>query len=370
MLKRIRYVARIVIDAVRIWLDANAFVFAAALAFFTIFSIAPVVIIAVTIVGMVLGEQAAAGEIASRLQEVLGPQAAEAVQTAVASSQIDHSGWMPTLIGLGAMLFGATTVFAQMQASLNAIWGVAPRPTRNSILLFIKNRVLSLTIVLGIGFIMLVSMVLSVALRGLVMYANDWIPIPPVVMYSMEAILGLVIMVMLFAAIFRVLPDVVLDWQDVLIGAVITSILFSVGRGLIALYLSTTATASTYGAAGSLALLLLWVNYSSLILLFGAALTRAQVQARGKFVRPKPAAICVHRELVETLPGTPVTPVHAPPESAQTTADVQAEATAVEAPVTPGDVDDGRLIEAAELEIGRSVAKSPDAMMSSDPSQK
>ncbi|MFN3988614.1 MAG: YihY/virulence factor BrkB family protein [Rhodocyclaceae bacterium] len=302
MLDRLRFAYRVVRDAIRIWLEANAFVFAAALAFFTVFSVAPVVIIAVTLVGLVLGEDAAAGEIALQLQDALGPQAAEAVQTAVASSQIDQSGLMPTLIGIGAMVFGATTVFAQMQISLNAIWGVAPKPTRSSVFIFIKNRVLSLTVVLVIGFVLLVSMLLGLMLRMVVVFANDWIPVPGVVMLGLEAVVSFAVVVLLFAAIFRVLPDVVLAWRDVLTGAVVTAVLFSVGRALIGFYLANTATASTYGAAGSLVLLLLWVNYSALILLFGAALTRAHVQARGLPVRPRVTAVCVHRELVEDGP--------------------------------------------------------------------
>lgn len=289
-------------DAVRRWLDSNAFVFAAALAFFTMFSVAPITIIAVTIVGLVLGEEAAQGQIAMQLQEVLGPQAAQAVQTAVASSQIDQSGLMPTVIGIAAMVFGATTVFAQMQLSLNAIWEVAPKPSRNSIFIFLKNRILSLAIVLVIGFVMLVSLLLSVVLRAMVVFASDWLPIPGMAMVALEATLALAVTTMLFATIFRVLPDVLLSWRDVLPGAVLTAVLFAVGRSLIALYLARTATASTYGAAGSLVVLLLWVNYSSLILLFGAAFTRAHLAARGLPVRPRNTAVCVHRKLVEEAP--------------------------------------------------------------------
>ncbi len=306
---------RVLRRAVRCWLDANAFVFAAALAFFTVFSIAPVVIIAVAVVALVLGEEAARGEIAVQLEEVLGPRAAEAVQTAVASSQIDQSGLMPMMLGLGAMVFGATTVFAQMQISLNAIWGVAPKPSRNSLFLFIKTRVLSLTMVLVIGFIMLVSLLVGVGLRTLVVFASDWLWVPGVVLSSLEAVVGLAVATALFAALFRVLPDVRLSWKDVLLGAIVTALLFSAGRVAIAFYLANTATASTYGAAGSLALLLLWVNYSALILLFGAAFTRARIEERGESVRPRATAVCVHRELIEDPAPTdaPAVPGNAEP---------------------------------------------------------
>ncbi|THF62092.1 YihY/virulence factor BrkB family protein [Pseudothauera rhizosphaerae] len=288
---------------VRLWLGAQVFIHAAALAFFTVFSVAPVMIVAVTIVGLVLGESAAQGQIAQQLEAAIGPQAAAAVQTAVAGSRLKHGGLLPTLAGIAAMLFGATTVFAQMQNSLNAIWGVAPKPTRSSILIYLKGRLLSLTVVLAIGFVLLVSLLLNVAVRALVVFAQDWLPIPGALLLGIDGAVSLAVVTLLFATIFRVLPDVLLDWRDVWLGAFITALLFVFGRSLIALYLSTTGAASAYGAAGSLVLLLLWVNYSSLILLFGAAFTRANVEARGVAVRPRATAVCVRRAVVEDAVG-------------------------------------------------------------------
>jgi membrane protein len=291
--------AAILVAASRNWLQSQAFIYAAALAFFTVFSIAPVLIVVVAMVGLVLGEQAARGELLEQLQELFGPEAAEVIETAVVNSQIDQSGIGPTLLGLAAIVIGATTVFAQMQRSLNQIWDVAPKPSRNSLWLFIKARVLSLTIVLAIGFVLLVSLLLSVAMRAIMAFADQWLPVPGWAMVGLEIAISLTVITLLFAAIFKILPDVVLGWRDVMVGALITAILFTLGRIMIAVYLAQTATASTYGAAGSLALLLLWVNYSSLILLFGAAITRAHVEARGVRIRPRNTAVCVHRELVE-----------------------------------------------------------------------
>lgn len=285
--------------AIGYWLQSNAFIYAGALAFFTLFSIAPIMIVAVAIVGFVLGERAAQGELMERLQDVIGPEAAGVIETAVINSQIEQSGIWPTLIGVVAIAVGATTVFAQMQRSLNAIWEVAPRPTKNSIWILIKARVLSLTIVLAIGFVLLVSLLLSVAMQAIMTFASQWLPVPPGVMMGLEVGTSLLVVTLLFASIFRILPDVVLSWRDVIPGAFITALLFTVGRSLIAMYLAQTATASTYGAAGSLVLLLLWVNYSSLILLFGAAVTRAHVEARGLTIAPRNTAIRVHQELVE-----------------------------------------------------------------------
>ena len=295
----LKYWSAVIKTTVNLWLDAQVFVHAAALAFFTVFSVAPVMIVAVTLVGFVLGESAAQGQIVDQLRAAIGDEAAAAVQTAVENSRIKHSGLLPTLAGVGAMLFGATTVFTQMQISLNAIWGVAPRPTRSSLFIYMKTRLLSLAVVLGIGFVLLVSLLLSVFVRGMVAFAQDWLPVPVGVVLGVDWVVSLVVITLLFGTIFRVLPDVVLSWRDVVLGAFVTALLFAFGRALIAIYLSTTATASTYGAAGSLVLLLLWVNYSSLILLFGAAFTRAHLQARGRSVRPRATAICVHRQLIE-----------------------------------------------------------------------
>lgn len=284
------------------WLDSQAFIYAAALAFFTVFSIAPIMVVVVTVVGLLLGKRSVQGELFEQLEGTLGPEAAGVVQTAVINSQIDQSGIWPALIGVVATVVGATTVFAQMQRSLNQIWDVAPRPSRSGMWIYLKARLLSLTIILAIGFVLLVSLLLSVALRAVMAFAEEWLPVPAWAMVGMELMLSLVVVTLLFAAMFKILPDVVLSWRDVLLGAFITSVLFTLGRSLIAMYLANTATASAYGAAGSLALLLLWVNYSSLILLFGASFTRAHLEGRGLSIRPKSTAVRVHRELIEENP--------------------------------------------------------------------
>jgi membrane protein len=294
----VRHWLSILAAALRHWLDSQAFIYAAALAFFTVFSIAPILVVVVALVGLVIGERAVQGELFTQLEETLGSEAAGVVQTAVVNSQIDQSGFVPALVGIVATIIGATTVFAQMQQSLNQIWGVAPRPKRNNLWALLKSRLLSLTIILAIGFIMMVSLLLSVALRSVMAFAEEWLPVPAWAMVGMEWGLSLLVITLLFAAMFKILPDVLLGWRDVLLGAFITALLFTIGRSFISVYLAYTATASAYGAAGSLALLLLWVNYSSMILLFGAAFTRAHLEGRGKPIRPKRVAVCVHRELI------------------------------------------------------------------------
>lgn len=298
--------------AIQLWLDSNAFSHAAALAFYTLFSLAPVVIIAVAVIGLVLGEQAAQGQIVGQLQDVMGREAAQAVEQAVARSRLSEAGWLPTLLGITALLTGATTVFGQMQVSLNDIWGVAARPDRSSLFMFLKSRLLSLTVVLAIGFVLLVSLLLGVVLRAVLHFADQFVPAVAALLASGEMLLSLLVTGLLFGTIFKVLPDVVLKWREVVVGALVTAVLFAIGRDAIALYLAQTATASTYGAAGSVVLILLWVYYSSLILLFGAAFTKTHLLARGRSVVPRNSAVLVHRELVVGSPAP-----RSPPASRQ-----------------------------------------------------
>lgn len=296
---------RITLDAGRLWLDCNAFSHAGSLAFYTLFSLAPTVIIAVAVIGIVLGEQAAQGQIVAQLQDVMGRDAAVAVEQAVARSRIQVSGPWPTLAGIAALLMGATTVFAQIQHSLNTIWGVAARPDRNSVLTFLRARLLSLTVVLAIGFVLLVSLLLGVVLRALLHFTHQFVPAVAALLDGVELLVSLGVVALLFGAIFKVLPDVVLRWRDVALGALVTAAMFSVGRYAIAAYLAYTATASTYGAAGSVVLVLLWVYYSSLILLFGAAFTRSYLHASGLGVVPRNAAVVVRRGLATEHPAAP-----------------------------------------------------------------
>ena len=299
-LQPVFYWAQILRRATRLWLDHNAFSYAGSLAFYTLFSLAPTVIIAVAIMGLVMGEDAAQGRVVGQLQETMGAEAAQAVEKAVAESRFEHSGVLPTVLGVGALLIGATTVFAQMQYSLNAIFGVAAKPSRNSMLIFIKNRVLSLAVVLSIGFVLIVSLVFGIALRAVVQFADVWLPVPAGLLTGSEFVISLFMVTLLFATIFKVLPDVVLSWRDVMLGALVTALLFAFGRTLIAMYLTYAAPASAYGAAASLVLILLWVYFSSLILLFGAAFTRMHMEARGRSIMPRNMAVRVRNEIIES----------------------------------------------------------------------
>ncbi|HBX37017.1 MAG TPA: YihY/virulence factor BrkB family protein [Pseudohongiella sp.] len=295
----LRYVWRLLVDAGKLWMECNAFSYAGSLAFYTLFSLAPTVIIAVSVASVVLGEAAAQGQIVAEFQSVMGNDAASLIEEAVANSRIEANGILPTVAGIAALMVGATTVFAQLQYSLNDIWGVKPKPSRNSFFLFLRKRFFSLMLVVSIGFILLVSLVLGVVLRAMLDFTVQLLPAVEMLISSTEAVLSFVVITLLFAAIFKVLPDVVLGWRQVLIGAVVTALLFSLGRFGIASYLAYQAPDSTYGAAGAIVLILMWVYYSSLILLFGAAFSRVHLLARGQEIKPRAAAVRVNTETSE-----------------------------------------------------------------------
>ena len=286
-------------EAISLWTSRNAFQHAGALAFYTLFSLAPMAIIIITILGAVFGEEAARGEVAAQIDDLIGPQAAQAVQDAVLRSRLEEAGLLPTLLGIGALLMGATTVFAQMQNSLNQFWGVTARPSRSGVIVFLMTRLLSLGVVLIIGFLLLTSLVMSMGILALIRYAESWIPIPTLVVSAIDLGLSLATSTLLFAMIFKILPDVHLQWRDVWRSAFMTAVLFVIGQYLISFYLTTTAPGSTYGAAGSLVLVLMWVYYSALILFLGTALTKATILQRGDVVVPKPTAVRVHMDILE-----------------------------------------------------------------------
>lgn len=290
---------RVLAGAANDWMARSAPQHAAALAFYTLFSLAPLMILLITIIGTVYGEDAARGEIAARVTDLVGPRAAELVEDAVRRSRIDESGLLPTLLGVGALLVGSTTVFAQLQSSLNAFWGVTARPSRSGVMVYLATRLASLSLVLVIGLLLLTSLVISTAIAATLQFASHWVPVPAPVVTTLDIALSLAGATLLFGMVFKILPDVQLEWPEVWFGAFVTALLFVVGRIGISLYLTQTAPDSTYGAAGSLVILLFWVYYSSLILFFGASITQAAIVERGGRIEPKATAVRVRREVVE-----------------------------------------------------------------------
>lgn len=275
------------------WQEDKASRLAAALAYYTAFSIAPLLIIVIAIAAFFFGEQAAQGEIVGQIQGLVGREGAEAIQTMIQNSRKPTTGIVATLISIGILLFGATNVFVQLQDALNTIWEVTPKPGVKGI---VKTRIISFSMILGIGFLLLVSLVLSAALAALGNYLGGMMPGFQFLWSTLNFCISFGIITLLFALIYRFLPDVKITWGDVAIGAAITALLFTIGKTLIGLYLGNSSVGSTYGAAGSFVVLLLWVNYSAQILLFGAEFTQVYANKFGSKIVPTEDAMPMTEE--------------------------------------------------------------------------
>ena len=261
------------------YIDDNALSRGAAIAYYTVFSLAPMLVIIVAIAGLVFGPTAAQGALSYQLEGLLGHDAAIAVQGMVSSAWRSRSGALATVIGLVTLLLTATGVFGEMQAALNAIWRAEPTGTTVGRLL--RARAASLGLVATLGFLMMVSLVISAAIAAVQTYVGGLIPEVAVLIKVLNFAISLAMITVLFAAIYKILPDRPLQWRDVMVGAVVTALLFDIGKTLIGLYIGSTAVASSFGAAGALAIILVWVYYSSQIFLLGAEFTRAWSELHG-----------------------------------------------------------------------------------------
>lgn len=265
----------------------------AALAFYTIFSLAPVLVIAITLAGFAFGEEAVRGQIVGEFEGLMGRDAALLVQEVLQSSGKPATGRMTAVIGVVTLLLGATAIFGQLQDALNNVWSVAPKPGA-AITTLLRKRLHSFALVVGIGFLLLVSLVMSAALTGFSRYLERVLDLPVDFLQIANFVVSFAIITLLFAMTYRILPDVKIAWRDVWLGSLLTSLLFVVGKTLIGFYLGRTGVASAYGAAGSLVVILLWVYYSSLIFFFGAEFTRVHSrQFRTTRVQPEEGAVRV-----------------------------------------------------------------------------
>lgn len=256
----------------------------AALAYYMIFSIAPLLVIAIGIAGFVFGKEAAQGQISSQVEHLVGKQGSEAIETMVESASQPGKGTLGTILGIAMLLFGAAGLFGQLQDALNTVWEVKPKPGRG-IWGFIQDRFLSVSMVLGVAFLLLVSLIASAALAAVSGLLGDFTT--GAVGQVITTAFDLVVITLLFALIFKFLPDAVIAWRDVWFGAAITASLFTLGKLLIGLYLGHAGIGSAYGAAGSLAVLLVWLYYATQIFLFGAELTKAYANQVGSRIKPK-----------------------------------------------------------------------------------
>jgi membrane protein len=262
----------------------------AALSYYTVFSLAPVLILVIAVAGFFLGREAAEGKIVQNLSGLLGTDAAKMVQAAVLNSSKHDGGIQATVIGLVTLLVGATGVMVELQDALNTVWKVLPKPG-GGLKRFLRARILALALVLTIGFLLLVSLVISAGLEIFVGWAGAYLPNWVALGYILNYVVTIGVIALFFALMFKWLPDAKVAWKDVWFGALVTSLLFHVGKYMIALYIGRASVASTFGAAGSLAVLLVWIYYSSQILLLGAEMTRAYSNRYGSRVVPDENAI-------------------------------------------------------------------------------
>jgi membrane protein len=266
-------------ESVTSFIEDEALSRGASIAFYTVTSIAPVLFIVVAIAGLAFGQDAARGAIAEQVDDLMGKESADLLQNAIKSAADRSSGVLATVVGLVTLVVAASGVFGEMQSALNAFWKVEPRGTTVSRL--IRARATSLGLVAALGFLLLVSLVISAGLSALGTYITAYLPFAIFILKGLNFLISFVLISALFAAIYKVLPDKRLEWRDVLVGAIATALLFTVGKFLIGLYIGSSAIASSYGAAGALILMLLWVYYSAQIFLLGAEFTKAYAGHRG-----------------------------------------------------------------------------------------
>ncbi len=281
-------------DLAGFWSNDRVSSLAAALAYYTIFSLAPILLICIVLIGFFLGEEAAQGRILYQIDGLVGKEAALQIQTMIESSHQTGKSLMPQIMGIVFLIFGASGVFAELQNGLNTIWGVKPNPDRGWVGLVI-DRFLSFSMVLGIAFLLLVSMVLSVVLTAMSGFLVQMFGGGVYILLSLDYSISFLITTLLFAMLFKALPDVILEWRDVWMGAFITAILFTLGKFVVGFYLNNSDLASAFGAASSLIMILIWVYYSSQIFFIGVEISKLLVLKQGKRIRPRPSALWVDK---------------------------------------------------------------------------
>lgn len=283
------------------WLDDDASTLAAALAYYALLSLAPLLVISISVAGWFLGTEAARGRVAGELGGIVGGQAAQGIQAVVASAEEPKKGVLAAVVGIVTLFVGASGVFGQLQTSLNTVWEVKAKPDRG----FwgkVKDRFFSFTMVLGVAFLLLVSLVLSSVLSSLGTLMADTLPGGAMVWQIINFALSFAVVTLLFALIFKFIPDVKVNWRDVWLGAAVTALLFAIGKQLLGVYLGKAAVGSSYGAAGSIVALVVWVYYAAQILFLGAEFTQVHARRRGGGIEPSAGAERVRRS---SAPATP-----------------------------------------------------------------
>ncbi len=296
MLRRaLRQFGRILRGAIAEWNEDNVYRMAAALAFYTLFSLTPIVMIAIAVAGFFVSQERALEGILIQAEFLVGTAGADAVRFLVRNAPAREESRIATLVGIGTILFLATAVFTELKDALNTIWEVKPRPGLGLIEM-IRARFLSFALVLVIGFLLLVSLVASAAIASLGERLQGVLPLPIPVLKVGNFLVSVMVITVLFALIYQVLPDATVHWRDVWLGAGMTALLFVVGKSLFGIYLGHSTIGTSFGAAGSLVIVLLWAYYSSQILFFGAELTEVWARRRGSHIVPDEHAVPADRK--------------------------------------------------------------------------
>ncbi len=270
------------------WKRDNAPRLGAALSYYTLFSLAPLLVIAIAVAGLAFGEQAAQGRLFSELSGLVGAQSASALQQMIAHSRQQRTGIVAGAIALVTLVLGATGVFTELKGALNDVWKVKPNPQQGGVLAMVRDRLVSLAMVMAVGFLLLVSLIVNAALTAAQGLLSSWLPEWQTVLWVFDTVSSFVVITALFALIFKFLPETKITWKDVWVGALLTSALFTAGKQLIGLYLGKSSIASAYGAAGSVVILIVWVYYAAQIFYFGAELTQAYAHRHGSRKREPP----------------------------------------------------------------------------------
>jgi membrane protein len=299
-----RGVGGLVKDAFTGFMDDKVAKLSGALAYFTVFSIGPMLIVIIFFADLFWGRDAVEGTIFGQIKGFVGANAAAQIQEIIRNATLSGKGTVTGIIGIITLLVGATTVFAEIQDTINTIWGLKPKPEKGW-LKIVLDRLLSFSIVVSIGFLLLVSLVVTGLVEAL---SNRLIHIFPdvalLLIYIFNLLITFGVVTLLFAIIFKVLPDAIIKWKDVITGAMVTAVLFMIGKFGITFYIGSSSVGTAYGTAGSLVILLLWVYYSSIILYFGAEFTKAYAATYGGLIKPTQYAVWVKQIEVEDEKGS------------------------------------------------------------------
>lgn len=288
---RIKHLPSLLKHTFTAWLDDEPFRLSAVVAYYAVISLPALLVIIINVIGAIWGYEIVQGQLTKEFTAALGPDAAKSIQTIITETRTSDKNTLSTILGVGTLLFGATGVFYQLKVSLNEIWNIAPNP-KAKIWKIITDRALSFAFVLVIGFLLLISFIITTAISALSSYLRELLPdILVYIAFILDSVVSIGIISVLFALMFKYLPDAKIRWKTVWIGAILTATLFVIGKLGLSLYFGQVEPGSTYGAAGTIVLVLLWVSYSSLILFFGAEFTYTYANRYGTGIEPTEIAV-------------------------------------------------------------------------------